>query len=102
MLAMAPPILPADMPKLPFSIPGVPDNVAFLAVAGAGVVLVLLILYALFGRGKKVDPEAGLGEDLSTLPPAPKGTRHYQLYVMNQPVRLRVVAIAPVGKKTIG
>jgi hypothetical protein len=92
----------ADLPKLPVSIPGVPDNVAFLGAVGIGAFLVLLMLFAMFRRGKKVDPEAGLGEDLSTLPPAPKGQRHYRLTVMNQPARLRLVVIAPVGKKTVG
>ena len=92
----------ADLPKLPFSIPGVPDNVAFLGAVGVGAFVVLLLLFAVMRRGKKGDPETGLGEDLSTLPPAPKGPRHYQLYVMNQPARLRLVVIAPVGKKTVG
>ena len=92
----------ADLPKLPFSIPGVPDNVAFLGAVGVGAFVVLLLLFAAMRRGKKGDPETGLGDDLSTLPPAPKGPRHYQLYVMNQPARLRLVVIAPVGKKTVG
>jgi hypothetical protein len=92
----------ADLPKLPFSIPGVPDNVAFLAAVGVGAFVVLLLLFAVMRRGKTGDPESGLGEDLSTLPSAPKGSRHYQLYVMNQPARLRLVVIAPVGKKTVG
>ena len=92
----------ADLPKLPFSIPGVPDGVAFLGAIGVGAFVVLLLLFAVMRRGKKGDPETGLGEDLSTLPPAPKGPRHYQLYVMNQPARLRLVVIAPVGKKTVG
>ena len=102
MLASHPSILFADLPKLPFSIPGVPDHVAFLGVVGIGAFLVLLILFAMLRRGKTVEPEASLEEDLSTLPPAPKGQRHYQLYVMNQPVRLRLIVIAPVGKKTVG
>ena len=92
----------ADLPKLPFSVPGVPDNVAFLGAVGVAAFVVLLLLFAVMKRGKKGDPEAGLGEDLSTLPAAPKGQRHYQLYVMNQPARLRLVVIAPVGKKTVG
>ena len=92
----------ADLPKLPFSVPGVPDNVAFLGAVGIGAFVVLLLLFAVMKRGKKADPEAGLGDDLSTLPPAPKGQRHYQLYVMNQPARLRLVVVAPVGKKTVG
>ena len=102
MLASTSRIVFADLPKLPVSIPGVSDNVAFIGVVGIGALVVLLLLFSMRRRGKKVDPEAGLGEDLSTLPGAPKGQRHYQLFVMNQPVRLRLVAIAPVGKKTVG
>ena len=102
MLASSTSMIWADLPKLPVTIPGVPDNIAFLGAVGIGAFLVLLLLFAMLRRGKKVDPEAGLGEDLSTLPPAPKGQRHYQLFIMNQPARLRLVVIAPVGKKTVG
>ena len=102
MLASTSRIVFADLPKLPVSIPGVPDSIAFLGVVGLGALVVLLLLFKMLKGGKKADPEAGLGEDLSTLPAAPKGQRHYQLYVMNQPVRLRLVVIAPMGKKTVG
>ena len=83
MLAPSSSIVWADLPKLPVTIPGVPDDVAFLGAVGIGAFLVLLLLFAMLRRGKKVDPEAGLGEDLSTLPPAPKGQRHYS----RQPLR---------------
>jgi hypothetical protein len=84
------------------SIPVPPGNNLVLIGAAAGGVIVLLLLILFLRRKKKVDPEAGLGEDLATLPAPPKGQRHYQLKVMNHPVRLRLVVIAPVGKKTIG
>jgi len=73
--------------------------------AGGGLVVLALIFCVVLFRGKKkppVDPEAGLSEDLSTYPPAPSGKRHYQLSVMNTPVRLRLVAVAPVGKLPVG
>ena len=35
-------------------------------------------------------------------PPAPSGKRHYQLSVDGVPVRLRLVAVAPVGKRPVG
>lgn len=73
--------------------------------AGGGLVLVVLLCLVFF-RGKKkkeIDPEAGLSEDLSTYPPAPtSGKRHYQLSVMNTPVRMRLAVVAPVGKKPVG
>lgn len=89
----------AAAPALPM--PG-GDKMLLYGGAAAGGVLVLFIL-VVFSRGKKkVDPESGLGEDLATIPAPGKGPRHYQLMVMNHPVRLRLVVIAPVGKKTIG
>jgi hypothetical protein len=76
-------------------------NLTLYGAAAAAVLLLLLVLVAL-GRKKKVSPEAGLAEDLATYPPAPRGPRHYELRVMNLPVRLRLVVVAPVGKKPLG
>jgi hypothetical protein len=71
--------------------------------AGAGLLLLIGIVVLLFRRKKpKVDPEAGMNEDLSTYPPAPTGRRHYQLSVLNHPVRLRLVVVAPVGRRPVG
>jgi hypothetical protein len=70
---------------------------------GAGGMLLLLILIALLRRDRsKINPESGLAEDLSKIPAPAKGPRHYQLLAMSQPVRLRLVVVAPVGKKVIG
>ena len=50
------------------------NNLLIYGGVAAGVLLVLLILAMLMFRGKKkVDPESGLSEDLSTYPPAPSG-----------------------------
>ena len=70
--------------------------------AAAGVLLLLLIVAALMRRGgkKKVDPEGGLGEDLSEYPPPGKSGPH-RLTVHGRPVRLRLVVVAPVGKRRI-
>lgn len=88
------------VPKMP-PLPG--GNNSLLYAGGAGGVLILLMLVFFVRRRKtKRDPEAGLTEDLAAIPLPAKGPRHYQLTVMNQPVRLRLVVIAPVGKKTIG
>lgn len=79
------------------------DNKLLLYGGGAvAVVVLLLLLSLLFRRRAVVDPEANLGEDLSTIPEPTKGHRHYQLMVLNQPVRLRLVVVAPVGKRTLG
>src|SRR4051794_11767787 len=73
------------------------------AAAGGGLMLLILLLVLAFRRRKpKVDPESGMSEDLSTYPPAPSGKRHYQLSVLNTPVRLRLVVVAPVGKRPVG
>jgi hypothetical protein len=84
----------------PFSLPG-GVNIALIGVAG-GLLLLLAALIAARRGKKKGDPEATLGEDLSTIPPPARGHRHYQLMVLNQPARVRLVVIAPVGKRTIG
>jgi hypothetical protein len=86
-------------------VPGLPLDRNLLLYGGgaAGAVILILFVIVVFrGRGKKPDPEAGLAEDLAALPPVPKGDRNYLLKVMNQPGRLRLVVIAPVGKKTVG
>jgi hypothetical protein len=69
----------------------------------AGVVIVLLILVALMRRGgkKPVDPERGLDEDLSEYPPPPGKPGSRRLTVHGRPVRLRLVVIAPVGKRKV-
>jgi hypothetical protein len=77
------------------------DNKVLLIGGGVGVFF-LVVLVVFFRRGKKkVDPEEGLGENLASIPAPGKGARHYQLKVMNQPVRLRYVVVAPVGKKPL-
>jgi hypothetical protein len=85
-------------------IPGVPIDRTTLLYGGAagGVVIFVLFVFVFFRGKKQTSPEDGLAEDLSQLPAIGKGERHYLLKVMNQPVRLRLVVIAPVGKKTIG
>jgi hypothetical protein len=88
------------VPNLPF--PGGGNKMVLYGGAAAGGLLLLFILVFLSRGKKKVDPETGLGEDLAAIPAPAKGPRHYQLMVMNQPVRLRLVVVAPMGKKTIG
>ena len=80
------------------------DLLIYGGAAGGGLVVLVMICLVFF-RGKKkapIDPEAGLSEDLAAYPPSPSGKRHYQLSVMNYHVRLRLVAVAPVGKRPVG
>ncbi|MFO0841726.1 MAG: hypothetical protein U0797_04905 [Gemmataceae bacterium] len=86
------------MSKLPL-----PANLNLALVGGAAAVLFLLLVavFALRGR-KKADPEAHLAEDVAAIPAPPKGPRHYQLLVLNQPVRLRYVVVAPMGRRVVG
>ena len=70
---------------------------------GTGVVACLFLLVVVVwirGGKKKVNPEGGLSEDLGAFPPAPAGGKR-RLLVQGQPGRLRLVAVAPVGKKTV-
>jgi hypothetical protein len=94
--------------KLFAAIPGIPlpedkKTLVLYGAAAVGGVLVLMILIVWLRRAKPpANPESNLAEDLAKLPPPGKGKRHYQLLVMSQPVRLRLVVVAPVGKKPIG
>jgi hypothetical protein len=70
--------------------------------AAAGVLLALLALvFLLRPRKTRVDPERGLAEDLSTYPPAPGKPGPLRLTLHGHPVRLRLVVVAPVGKRAI-
>lgn len=83
--------------------PGPPligNNLVFYAVAGGGLLaLLLLILWVRRGRRPPLDPESGLREDLSAYPPAGPGPR--RLFVKGQPLRLRLVVAAPMGKRPL-
>jgi hypothetical protein len=68
----------------------------------AAVVLVLVVIALLMRRGKRpVDPEQGLSENLAGFPPAPGKPGRRRLTVHGQPMRLRLVVIAPTGKKPV-
>jgi hypothetical protein len=79
-----------------------PDPVHLALFGGVGGAVLVFLAAVLLGRRRKVDPEAGLGEDLASIPAPGKGPRHYQLLVLNTPVRLRLVVVAPVGKRPVG
>jgi hypothetical protein len=85
-------------------VPGLPVDQTTLLYAGGALGGFVFIIFVIiwFQKGTPKDPEEGLEEKLSALPPPPAGERHYQLKVVNQPVRLRLVVIAPVGKRTVG
>jgi hypothetical protein len=82
---------------------GVP---AWAVVAAAGLLVLLLLLLllrklgrALFGRRKTEDAwdrELAIDLDECPLPAGPPGERRLTLY--HQPVRLRLVVVAPVGR----
>ncbi len=67
--------------------------------AVAGLFLIVVVVW-LRGGKKKVNPEAGLDEHLETYPPAPSAGRK-RVIVQGHPGRLRLVVVAPVGKRTI-
>ena len=78
------------------------QNLMLYGAIAAGILVVLVLLIVLMSRGKKrVNPESGLKEDLSEYPPAPGQPGPRRLTVHGRPVRLRLVVVAPVGKRTI-
>lgn len=93
-------IVPLAQQGLPIDLPG--GTPTLIGAAVVGLLVLWLLVRLLFGRKKPVDPEANLDQTLAELPPPPKGPRHYQLKVMNLPVRLRYVVVAPVGKRPLG
>ncbi|MBY0229500.1 MAG: hypothetical protein K2W96_09495 [Gemmataceae bacterium] len=89
------PSLLAAMPSLP-----IPQHYLLYGGIGAGVVFVLFLVVLFRGKPRH-DPDAGLDETLGSFPaPPPPGDR--VLKVMGHPVRLRLVVVAPTGKKTVG
>ncbi len=75
------------------------SNVFYSIVGGAMLLLLLLILFLRRGRRPSVDAEAGLVEKLVDYPPAGPGPS--RLFLHGQPVRLRLVVMAPMGKRPL-
>lgn len=88
-------ILLASPPPGP---PLIENNIVFYSVfGGVLLLLLLLILWLRRGRRRPVDPEAALIENLAEYAPAGPGPQRLLLY--GQPVRLRLVVLAPLGKR---
>jgi hypothetical protein len=84
------------------NIPGVDPDKLKLYGGGAAVVLVLIVIALLMSRRKRpVDPEQGLSENLAGFPPAPGRPGKRRLTVHAQPMRVRLVVVAPTGKKPL-
>lgn len=84
--------------------PGPPligNNLGFYSVFGSVLLLLLLSLVLWLRRRRRpaVDPEADLIENLSGYPPAGPGRQQLLLY--NEPLRLRLVVLAPLGKRAL-
>jgi hypothetical protein len=77
------------------------NNLPLYVGIAAGVVLLLVIVVAFSRRKRPVDPEAGLSENLAGFPPAPGKPGKRRVTVHGQPMRLRLVVIAPTGKKPV-
>jgi hypothetical protein len=78
------------------------QNLMLYGAIAVGILLFLIILIFLMSRGKRrVKPECGLDEDLSEYPPAQGKPGPRRLTVHGRPVRLRLVVIAPVGKRAV-
>jgi hypothetical protein len=78
-----------------------PKNVVLYAAAGALALAVILVVVALTRRPKaeEIDPEAGMGLNLEDLPPAPAQKAPKQLTLQGHAVRVRLVVLAPIGRK---
>lgn len=68
-------------------------------VVGVGALILLVAMKTLFGGRAKPPAKAAsnLVENLADYPPAPAGTLDFRLLIDKIPVRLRLVALAPIG-----
>jgi hypothetical protein len=91
----------ADVAPVP--LPGPPlvgNNFVFYGLLGAALLaILLLILWVRRGRPAPVDPEAGLLENLGDYPPPGPGPQ--RLLLLGRPYRLRLVVLAPSGKRPL-
>ena len=81
--------------------PLIDNNIVFYIVV-AGILLLLMLPMILWLRRRRsppVDPEAALIENLGDYPPAGPGPKRLLLY--GQPLRLRLVVLAPMGKRAL-
>lgn len=76
-------------------------NIYVLIGGGVAVLIVLLILVRVLGGGKKGPAqERGLKpENLADFPPPPGAPGSRRLTVHGNPVRLRLVIVAPIGRE---
>jgi hypothetical protein len=83
--------------------PGRATTLLGLLVGGACLCLTLLLLITFFffrGGKKAAEPGPGLLENLAAYPPPPKSSFR-QLMIHGRPSRLRLVVVAPVGKRDL-
>ncbi len=93
-------ILGDVVPGPPAGSPLISNNLVFYGVFGAALLaLLLLVLWVRRGRPVPVDPEAGLLENLGDYPPAGPGPQRLLLH--GRPYRLRLVVLAPSGKRPL-
>jgi hypothetical protein len=90
----------ADVPPLPTPSPFLENKLLLLWGGGAVTLFLIVVVVWLTGSRKKVNPEAGLDEKLAEYPPAPAG-QSTRLAVQGLPGRLRLVVIAPLGKRPL-
>jgi hypothetical protein len=83
------------------TIGGLPKNVVLYAAVGVGALVAIGIVAALLRKPKSegIDPEAGMTQDLEELPPPPAQKAPRPLTLQGLPVRVRLVVLAPVGRK---
>jgi hypothetical protein len=80
--------------------PLISNNIVFYSILGGVILLFLLTLIRWLRRRRpSIDPEAALIENLGEYPPAGPGPERVLFY--EQPMRLRLVVLAPQGKRSL-
>ena len=82
--------------QLPTTVAGLP----FPVVVGAGAIVVLLLLWLMFRGGSRPPAAKETREDIAAYPPPPP-LRDVQLTFLNEPVRVRLIVLAPIGRREL-
>lgn len=86
------------------SLPGVPlerDHLFYGGLAVGAIFLAFVVVWLRRGRPRQTEGDRGLDEDLGQYPPPPGQSGKKRLLFDGRPVRLRLVVLAPAGRRAL-
>lgn len=78
---------------------GIMELIVLAVLGGGSIAATIVLMFVIKGRKPRLDPDAGLAEDLSEYPPPPAPGTHRLLFE-GQPARIRLVVLAAAGRNT--